>query len=183
MSKKLPPGSDAVSNFSTVSPTALAYLAGVIDSDGCITIQKYFDPSKPHRAPRYVLSVIVVNTSKRLMNWLADNFGGTFKERRKVKESHKTTYHWQFTNSKAAHLLALVKPYLVEKFDRAANAIALIEEGDTLNPKGSTPLTEEEIARREMHYQVGKILNQTGSVQPQRLNSKAPVGLQDDAIV
>lgn len=172
-----------VHDFRTVDESKLAYLAGVIDSDGCITINKFVDPKAPHRAPRYVLNIIVVNTSVRLMNWLADNFGGTFKERKLVSNRHKTTYHWQFTNSKAAHLLALVKPYLVEKFDRADNAIEFIQGGDRVNPRGSTPLSAEEMARRETHYLVGRMLNQSGPVQPQRLNLKAPVGLQGDAIV
>lgn len=183
MSEKKEPAANAVSDFSTVDISKLHYLAGVIDSDGCITINKFYDPKHPNRSPRYVLSIIVVNTSIRLMNWLADNFGGTFKERKKISEHHKTTYHWQFTNSKAAHLLALIKPYLVEKFDRAANAIDFIEGGDRFTPRGSTALSEEELARREAHYQVGKMLNQSGIVQPQRLNSKAPTGLSDDAIV
>lgn len=183
MTNKAAPTSDAVVNLSTVSEIKLAYLAGVVDSDGCITIMKYYDPKRPHRTPRYTLNIIVVNTSLRLMNWLADNFGGTFKERKKVSEHHKLTYHWQYTNSKASHLLALIKPLLIEKFDRAANGIELIEGGDTLNPRGSTPLSTEEIARRESHYQIGKMLNQSGIVQPQRLNMETPARLQDDAIV
>ena len=183
MTKKSQPTANAVSDFSTVDVSKLHYLAGVIDSDGCITINKFYDPSHPNRAPRYVLSVVVVNTSVRIMNWLADNFGGTFKERKRVSSNHKITYSWQFTNSKAAHLLALIKPYLVEKFDRAANAIDFVQGGDRVSPRGSISLSEEEKARRETHYQVGKMLNQSGIVQPQRLNSEAPVGLQDDAIV
>jgi len=183
MSKKLPPSSDAVSNFSTVSEVTLAYLAGVLDSDGCITINKYFNPKHPNRSPRYVLNLIVVNTSLRLMNWLADNFGGTFKERKQMSPAHKLTYHWQYTNAKAAHLLELVKPHLIEKFDRAANGIEFILGGEGFVRAGNKGTSELELERREVHYQIGKMLNQTGPVQPQRLNLEAPVGLQDDAIV
>lgn len=57
---------------------ALAYLAGVIDSDGCIAISKYYDTKKPNRSPRYVVDLTVVNTSVRLMNWLVDNYGGSY---------------------------------------------------------------------------------------------------------
>lgn len=183
MTTKLPSSSDAVYNFNTVSSETLAYLAGVVDSDGCISINKFYDPKHPTRSPRYVLNIVVVNTSLRLMNWLADNFGGTFKERRKVSEAHKTTYSWQYTNSKAASLLELIHPYLVEKFDRASNGIAFIREGRGLLRAGSLPVPTEELERREVHYQIGKMLNQTGPVQPQRLNLETPSGEKDDAIV
>ena len=161
---------------------ALAYLAGVIDSDGCIAISKYYDTKKPNRSPRYVVDLTVVNTSVRLMNWLVDNYGGSYSKRRKHSESHKDTYSWKYTNSKAVTLLALIKPYLVEKWDRAENAIQFFGE-DNFTRNGNNRVKEEELARREAHYVIAKMLNQNGPVQPQRLNSEAPVGLQDDAIV
>lgn len=182
MTKPLPPSGEAVHDFSTVDQNKLAYLAGVVDSDGSIGIYKYWNPNTPNVSPRYVLSIVVVNTSERLMNWLADTFGGTFKARKMTSPNHKATYSWQFNNAKAAHLLSLIKPYLVEKWDRAANGIEFIE-GGNFSRKGHTPLTEEELARREAHYLVSKMLNKTGNVQPQRLNSRTPDGFQDDAIV
>lgn len=165
-----------------ITSDKLAYMAGVIDSDGCIAISKYYDTTKPNRSPRYVIDVTVVNTSLRLMNWLVENFGGSYSERRRQSENHKTAYSWKYTNSKAVKLLTLIEPYLVEKWDRAQNAIMFFGD-DNFKRNGNTRVSDEELARRESHYVVAKMLNQTGPVQPQRLNSQAPVSSQDDAIV
>lgn len=165
----------------TVDSLKLSYLAGVIDSDGCIAISKYGDTGG-NRSPRYVIDVTVVNTSLRLMNWLVENFGGFYSERKRVSPNHKRTYSWKYTNSKAVTLLTLIEPYLVEKWDRASNAINFYDESK-FRRNGNNRTDPEEIARRESHYQIAKLLNQTGPVQPQRLNSEAPAGSRDDAIV
>ena len=159
----------------TVDSHKLSYLAGVIDSDGCIAISKYYDSDKPNRSPRYIVDLCVVNTSLRLMKWLVENFGGFYTERKRVSDKHKRTYSCKYTNSKAVYLLTLIEPYLVEKWDRAKNAIDFYGDGN-FKRNGNNRLSEEELARRESHYILSKMLNQTGPVQPQRLNSEAPTG-------
>lgn len=155
-----------------------SYLAGVIDSDGCIGIYHWKENAASNR---YVLTITIVNTSYELMEWLQDKFGGSCKTRRKVKENHKTTYAWSYNNARAADLLKKVKNFLIVKKAQAINGIEFIE-GKPECFMVSKRLSDTEIKRREHHIYIQKQLNQLGTVQPQRLNFSAPV-LQDDAIV
>lgn len=161
----------------------LAYLAGVMDSDGCFSIAK-MQPSQrlTLKNPRYVFCMNVVNTSEDLMKWLVEKFGGQYAHRRKqVKENHKVTYDWWFNNGKALWLLKLIEPYLVVKRDRCRVGIDLLENWQT-NQSGTASLTPPtEVERREGLYQEMKRLNRLGLVQPQRLSPLAPHA--GDAIV
>jgi len=139
----------------------LCYLAGVLDSDGCISISKMKAGKQRTKNPRYVLAVTVVNTSKVLMDWLVEKFGGTYKQRKRLSEKHKTTYDWLFSNSKAAGILELVEPYLVSKKGQAQVGIELIRDWVTVHGQGAnTP--PEEVERRENLFQEMKDLNQRG---------------------
>lgn len=150
-----------------LNPTVIhiSYLAGVIDSDGCILISK-MQPGRKTRTtnPRYVLSIVVTNTSLILMEWLVINFGGRYKARQRVSEKHKYTYNWYYDNGKAAEILKLIKPYLVVKSEQALAGIEFIENWELpakLGQGAKTPPREME--RREQFYQKMKRLNQTGN--------------------
>lgn len=161
----------------------LCYLAGVMDSDGCFSISKVSAGTQRTKNPRYTFCMNVVNTSEVLMKWLVENFGGRYSHRRKqMRERHKITYDWWFNNGKALWLLKLIEPHLVIKGAQCGNAIQLLE-GWKTNQSGAGSKTEEtEVARRETHYLCMKALNQTGTVQPQRLSPLTP-DIQGDAIV
>lgn len=150
----------------------LAYLAGIMDSDGCISISKW--PGNGNRSDRYVLELTVVNTSLRLMEWLVEKFGSRYKSRRKVSEKHKETYDWKYTNNNAAELLEQILPYLVAKERQARIGIEFVK-GNTHKPSGQgAKLHTDEVARRESCKKRMQELNRFGPVQPQRLNSSAP---------
>lgn len=154
------------------SQNDLAYLAGIMDSDGCISISKW--PAMGNRTDRYVLELTVVNTSETLMRWLVEKWGGWYKSRRRVSEKHKETFDWKFTNNRAVEILEQILPYLVVKSAQAKNGMAFVKENTHKSKGQGGKLGSEEIARREYHYQTMKALNKFGPVQPQRLNSSAP---------
>lgn len=162
----------------------LCYLAGVMDSDGCFAISKMNAGIQRTKNPRYVFTMIVVNTSETLMKWLVEHFGGSYSSRRKQQsENHKITYDWFFNNGKALWLIKLIEPHLVIKSEQCRNAIQFLE-GWKTNQSGTGSRTDDaEVARREAHYLRMKMLNQFGPVQPQRLSPLAPDGNQGDAIV
>lgn len=149
----------------TLTATEVSYMAGVVDSDGCISIGKMkgrYNKVQRNVNPRYVLALIVTNTDENLMNWLVKKFEGRMKSRKKVKSNHKTTWNWTLDHGKALHVLRLIKPYLIVKKEQAKTGIELIEKW--VSPKGGlgsmTP--PEEVSRRESLYQTMKVLNQTG---------------------
>lgn len=148
-------------------PTAyeLCYLAGVLDSDGCISISKM----KPGRrivrggevnlSARHVLTVNIINTSVALMEWLVATFGGRYKQRVVYGDNHRPTYDWWFNNGKAADLLEQVGPFLIIKRAQAELGVSFVRGWVKGSKLGIHP---DELARRERAYQKMKVLNLTG---------------------
>lgn len=107
-------------------PTALAYLAGIIDGEGSISTLSH------SRQRRW--SVTIANTSDPLIEWLWA-FGGTLSLRRASTFSQKPCWMWTVTAWRdTLYLLEQVRPYLRIKADRADEAIIelrlWIEEAD-----------------------------------------------------
>jgi hypothetical protein len=157
----------------------LAYLAGVIDSDGYIGVLKSKAQPGNTKNPQYGLTVNVTNTSKVLMDWLVENFGGkVYTRKHKPGLNWKPTYNWILGYRAAKELLEEVLEFLVIKKDRAELGIRLMT-GWVKDNRGTHP---DELARREGIYQEFKRLNYSGLVQPERLNPEAPPK-EDEAIV
>lgn len=162
----------------------LAYLAGVMDSDGCFSIAKMAAWKQRNANPRYVFCMNVINTSEDLMKWLVERFGGRYSNRRRqMRENHKITFDWYFTNGKALWLLEIIRPYLVVKTKQCDVALDLLKNWKTARGGAGIHrlLDPQEVGRRESCYQEMKRLNRLGLVQPQRLNPLAPQA--GDAIV
>ena len=88
----------------------LAYLAGLIDGEGTITLL----PTYPDRGI-YATYLIVSNSDENLMNWLVKNFGGVIKELKSRKEGSKPVFNWILRTKKAAELIEKCYPYLIVK--------------------------------------------------------------------
>lgn len=140
-----------------------AYLAGIIDGEGHIGINRTKTCPQKRINPRYQAEIIVVNTDLRLIELFVDQLGGSYCERKKVKEWHKTTYAWKVSSTTARDVCARLLPYLFLKKEQAKQIIRLYEECDF----NMRVLTNEEIAKRECIYQQLAALND--SRRPQRL--------------
>ena len=91
----------------------LAYLAGIIDGEGTIYIQKvdrktFFD---------YFPRIQIVTTNKELMYWIKDTFGGivSFRDRSTENRNWKPQYTWYTTRKIMDILLPLIHPFLIIK--------------------------------------------------------------------
>ncbi|MBC8388254.1 MAG: hypothetical protein H8E13_09450 [Actinobacteria bacterium] len=146
---------------------ALAYCAGLIDGEGCISIGKRYEikhnnlgnnqfkkgkkARKDTWSPNYSLFVIVVQKDKCITDWLYGNFGGSLDKAKGSGFSTQTKYHrWVLRSNDALKLLKRIKPYLILKKDQALIGIELQK-----HLKGSMGkrLTEEKIQKREKLYQ------------------------------
>lgn len=86
----------------------LAYLAGLIDADGCISFNE-----KMHKYIK--LRVTVAEKEKDVLSWIIDVFGGatcTFKQNKSTYPSRQLLYVWHITGKKASILLKFLIPYL-----------------------------------------------------------------------
>lgn len=93
-----------------LSPEVAAYAAGILDGEGCLTLS-------PRRRERKTPETIIAvgNTDRRLILWLHEHFGGSFRPMRPATVRCKPTWHWQLWSIEARRLLRAVRPYLVIK--------------------------------------------------------------------
>lgn len=140
-----------------------AYLAGIIDGEGHISIDRSKTCPQKRRNPRYQAEVTVVNTDLKLMEFLIENVGGSFRARKKIKEWHKETYQWKVASTTARDLCVRLIPYLVLKKEQAKCIVQLYEECNF----NMRVLNADELNKRESIYQ--KLYALTDSRRPQRL--------------
>jgi hypothetical protein len=103
--------------------TDLAYLAGTMDSDGCISIQKYSN------CKSYRLVLQVVQRDLPMIEHLYNNFGGSVcLNSHKRKDRVDFYFRWMATDHSAYNLLKQIYPYLILKKKQADIAFMLYDE-------------------------------------------------------
>lgn len=99
----------------------LAYLAGIIDGEGSIMI--YWN----HTTDRFTLMIKVSNTSKPMVDWLFENFGGASyainPPSKLIHKQWKQQYVWEVRKPETLPFLEELHPYLVVKKEQCEIAI------------------------------------------------------------
>ncbi len=98
--------------------TENAYFAGLIDGEGCISIQKH--SRKPNT---YEGCIEVKMTCEKTIDALQKHFGGHLQFRRPEKPHYKPQWRWRVKAKKARAALKAILPHLITK---RANADKLI---------------------------------------------------------
>jgi hypothetical protein len=89
-----------------VGKEKIAYLAGIIDGEGCI----YLGESKGKFNSTLTVEMACISVPK----WIQDNFGGSLYSRIR-KDRFKTMWMWRVSSKVAANILSDCYDYLVEK--------------------------------------------------------------------
>jgi hypothetical protein len=109
-----------------LTDTECAYIAGIIDGEGSISLQR--STARSSAAYFYPL-VRVANTDKALIEWLHGKVGkGHAGYTTRSHLGCKDCYHWALASNEAIALLELVRPYLVVKALRADVVLAIWDE-------------------------------------------------------
>lgn len=98
----------------------LAYLAGIIDGEGCISVSYTYGKNKPY--PRALLKVAMCD--KAPINALKLFFGGRV-EPQKVYGPQRPQWIWRVHGAQARGILTLLLPYLRVKGPQAELALEL----------------------------------------------------------
>ena len=109
-------------DLSRVTPVDLAYAAGIIDGEGCLTIvkQSYKRAGYPDN---YWVRAEVGTVDDRICPWLYETFGGALNRKTVVwKGVPRLTYRWSVSHAQLSDFLVAVRPYLKLKGD-IANAL------------------------------------------------------------
>lgn len=101
--------------------TTLAYIAGIIDGEGCITIQK--SHKKRCNSATYQSHVIVCMTSEAVIKYLTDNITGGWRTTQQT--NNRMVHRFVVTGDNAYNITEAILPYLVEKKDQALKLLSL----------------------------------------------------------
>ena len=111
-----------------------AYLAGLLDGEGCVTYKKYWDRKRKDRPRKYFcwrIQMEIVMTHKPTIQWCADRFGGKVYE--KPRGEHKMQYRWRRSFRDALEIARAIIPYSVTKKDALQNILNHYEDDTRLN--------------------------------------------------
>jgi hypothetical protein len=139
----------------TLTQTETAYLAGIIDGEGCIRIQRNCAKRIGARAPQYALALRIGSNDPRLMLWLQEHCGGSYYQRADKLRRH-IYFEWVVSSLLAQQVLELVLPHLLLKADQARLGLAF-QSGLSKNKK-KQPLSEVELEAREQAFDAMKQL-------------------------
>src|SRR5690242_18139412 len=108
---------------SQLKETDKAYLAGIIDGEGSITIL-HRNSHKGNPVPR-TMRLQVYNTNKEIIDWLLSKFGGMSYKSNRGK--NKPVMEWYVSANNASDILKLALNYLIIKKNQAVLAIEFQE--------------------------------------------------------
>jgi hypothetical protein len=135
--------------------TDWAYLAGVLDSDGCISIAKQTKKGRTYHR----LTVTITNTNRDLVDWLVTNFEGScYMCNPNAPKHHKTAWRWIIRGHDARPILNQTLPYLMVKRKRAELALQFVK---TIRSRGES-LTDKERKQRERLHAILRSMNTAG---------------------
>ncbi len=144
----------------------IAYLAGFIDAECCLNIQKY----KEARRPNYLYKPqLQCNNSKLpVFKWILSRFGGQvhFIDRSHYKSPHRNQLTWRLSSRALSFLLKKIFPFLKNKKLVCKELIDYFEinlpnGGDRQSEKFKT-FYAEILAKKEAIFQRVQILNKKG---------------------
>ena len=140
----------------------LAYLAGTIDSDGCITIKKLIRHSyKGGKSPAYTLQISINSPDGRIIDWCYGAFGGSVYKCKPYGfkmngEPKMEVLRWQIIGNPAAQICKKLIPFLRYKKNQAEEGWrfqCLFNKQNKNLPYRWGRMTEYELEQREKSYQ------------------------------
>ena len=94
----------------TLSETDKAYLAGLIDGEGCIHLQRNQSKKSPNY--NYTATMFVGNTNAVIIDICKELNLGYIDYRKQINIKHKKAFVWRLTSNPCRALLPLILPYL-----------------------------------------------------------------------
>lgn len=143
-----------------VTETEIAYLAGIIDGEGTLTLEKKHGTG-PYADRLYLRPLVhVTNTDMVLLDWIQVRFGGYLHPQPigRAAERSKPCYRLTWGGTKALPLLDAVAPYLVSK---RAQADVLFRHAATGDWRGKPIPTEVHAERAALLTEI-RALNKKG---------------------
>jgi hypothetical protein len=137
-----------------------AYIAGILDGEGCIMISRKNDTTGVVGGISYRPFVSVSNTDFVLLEWLKVTTGlGSVTSMRSKRPRERPSWRWDLWSQQAAQVIRAVCPYLVIKADQAALLLEFVDEFTRRNEVGRRGLSTDERAGQVRIYEALKTLH------------------------
>ena len=111
-----------------LSPTEAAYIAGIIDGEGSISLIR--NCKGKNRRPE----MSVTNTSLELLQYLHSKCGGRIRTRSPPKQNQNQPYEWKCTGGRLFCVLSQIAPFLKER-NKVKRAALLLNEYHGVTPR------------------------------------------------
>jgi hypothetical protein len=132
-----------------------AYIAGIIDGEGCIRIGLQSRDGLPYN---YRPSVSIGMVEPQVVNLCKELFGGNVYCEKRVQDLRQI-YRWNLVKAPdVKRFLDTISPYLMIKTEQALNVLELVN-----NYPQSRRMSQEELQRRKELYLISRKLNVTGA--------------------
>ena len=121
------------------------YVAAMIDAEGCISIGSSKHITKAGTLYQaYSFRIQIANTSKKLMDWIVQNFGGVVYTKKQCLNPKKPVFQWFTKGGIAAQerFLLGILPYLIIKREQALVGLEFIRSQREQNPEKRKTLWE-----------------------------------------
>lgn len=99
-----------------------AYLAGLIDAEGCFRIQ-HWQPKRQGRSEHWVITLEIGNSKFSIFPWLLERFGGSIIYRKPTKSRHNAMIIWSLRSDALFQILPNIYPFLRVKKERCEKLV------------------------------------------------------------
>ena len=100
----------------------IAYLAGLFDGEGCVTVSREVRQGKERVRAR----ISVAMTTPEPLFIYKRIFGGAISVREPKRKNWKTCYDWHLQGGKVALFLRALEPYILVKKDKLLLSLSLL---------------------------------------------------------
>ncbi len=138
---------NAYMNAAHLAVTDAAYIAGLIDGEGTITL------TRKHRNENRQLAITISNTERPLLEYVIETIGaGKITGKRTTSERHRPSFTYTIYNRQALNLLAQIHPYL--KTYKAIRSSIILENYLALTPRNGKYTADKQQLRAEFEKRV-----------------------------
>ncbi len=138
-----------------LTDTEKAYLAGIIDGEGCITV------CKSSRYDNRVITVAVAMNDREAIDILFEHFGGCLFELKKQNPKWNDGWRWAVKQRKAKVVLEAVLPYLRIKDRQAILALEFIA---SFTHIGGRATPEQREKQSQLHQQISALNQRAAAI-------------------
>ena len=123
-----------------LDPCHAAYLAGLVDADGTVTLTRKHKNENRHAA------LSISNTDRNLLDFVVETVGaGKITSKRTTQENHSPSFVFSIYNRQALQVLEWIHPYL--KTYKAKRAKLILRDYLSLTPRNGKYSQEMRLAR------------------------------------